>query len=182
MPEGGTLTIETENVELARAAPTSDRGRAGTYVCSRSPIPASAWTRPPAHIFEPFFTTKDAGKGTGLGLATVYGIVTQSGGGISVDVRARRRARPSASVLPLSVDEPSPASAERLEPPGRADSTEGVLARRGRGDDSLAGRRGADAQRLQGLRRAERRGGDPRCSRSTWARSTCCSPTSSCRE
>jgi two-component system cell cycle sensor histidine kinase/response regulator CckA len=83
MPHGGRLRIEVRNVEPPR---TGLRGAApGPHVVLR--VSDSGIGIPPAvqpHIFEPFFTTKEVGRGTGLGLSTVYGIVAQSGGRIEV--------------------------------------------------------------------------------------------------
>jgi two-component system, cell cycle sensor histidine kinase and response regulator CckA len=89
MPKGGTITIETAQVELTRSpvyhiAPLQP----GSYVrLAVSDTGCGMDLKTQSHIFEPFFTTKEEGKGTGLGLSTVYGIVTQCGGAIDVTSR-----------------------------------------------------------------------------------------------
>jgi two-component system cell cycle sensor histidine kinase/response regulator CckA len=77
MPDGGTLTLHTANAGASVLLEVRDTG------CGMSP-------EVQARIFEPFFTTKEPGKGTGLGLSTVYGIVQQAGGSISVESEVGR--------------------------------------------------------------------------------------------
>lgn len=89
MASGGTLRIETDAVRLDRTFVAAHPSAAeGPHVRLRvSDTGTGMEPEVLAHIFEPFFTTKPSGKGTGLGLATVYGIVKQSGGYIWVDSR-----------------------------------------------------------------------------------------------
>jgi PAS domain S-box-containing protein len=90
MPGGGTIRIATSALEVERpafapahAGAEVPAGRYSVLAVSDSGVGMSEQTL--AHIFEPFFTTKEKGKGTGLGLATVYGIVTQSGGFVTAE-------------------------------------------------------------------------------------------------
>jgi two-component system cell cycle sensor histidine kinase/response regulator CckA len=87
MPEGGSLTISTGTVvvgeEYNRARPGLRPGSYVTLAVADTGIGVPDSVR--LHIFEPFFTTKAQGKGTGLGLATVYGIVKQNNGGIYLE-------------------------------------------------------------------------------------------------
>jgi len=87
MPEGGTLTIYTENVHLSKAEESKYFNAApGSYIkLSISDTGTGIDETLHAQVFEPFFTTKEKGKGTGLGLSTVYGIIKQSGGTIWVE-------------------------------------------------------------------------------------------------
>jgi two-component system cell cycle sensor histidine kinase/response regulator CckA len=85
MPEGGKLVIETDNVEIEQALSDNLGVPPGSYVMvavSDTGFGMSPETR--SRLFEPFFTTKDPGKGSGLGLATVYGVVKQCEGQITV--------------------------------------------------------------------------------------------------
>ncbi len=85
MPKGGKLTIETSTIHLSKAFSAKQLGvEPGRYVCigiSDTGVGMDEATQ--SHLFEPFFTTKNPGRGTGLGLATAYGIIRQSGGAIA---------------------------------------------------------------------------------------------------
>jgi CheY-like chemotaxis protein len=86
MSKGGTLTIATDNVHLDDHYATMHAGvHPGPHVAlTVSDTGAGMPQEVQAHVFEPFFTTKEVGQGTGLGLATVHGIVTRSGGHVNV--------------------------------------------------------------------------------------------------
>ncbi len=86
MPNGGQLTVETKNIVVeGDGDPVFEGLRPGDYVqLSVSDTGLGMDAHVQQHAFEPFFTTKEPGKGTGLGLATIYGFVKQSGGHVDV--------------------------------------------------------------------------------------------------
>ena len=117
MPDGGRITVETSAVTTTGP----DAGSQVRVAVTDTGTGMDAHTR--ARIFEPFFTTKEPGKGTGLGLATVYGIVRQSGGSIQVDSEPGVG---STFTISLPQVEGAPATVEAPTSPARR-GTETVL-------------------------------------------------------
>jgi signal transduction histidine kinase/CheY-like chemotaxis protein len=129
MPTGGTLTIETRSIEVGTGTTGAD-GQAvepGRYVClSVSDTGVGMEPELLEHVFEPFFTTKEAGQGTGLGLATVHGIVTQSGGFVTVKSVPGLGTSFTVMLPPVELPAEPVAPAESREP-GSLEGTETVL-------------------------------------------------------
>jgi PAS domain S-box-containing protein len=130
MPQGGALVIETDNVELDENYARNHEGvKSGRYVrLTLADSGTGMDTETQARMFEPFFTTKEPGKGTGLGLATVYGVVKQTGGWIRVSSRIGQGT--TFEIYLPQIDEVEKAvttSAKRGKPASAPKGTETVL-------------------------------------------------------
>ena len=154
MPGGGRLGIATSN-----PAPSAGEGAeaaAGWVQLAVSDTGSGMSPQVQAHIFEPFFTTKEVGQGTGLGLATVYGIVTQTGGRIEVE------SVPGAGTtfrvsLPCVAEESGPAASapDQAQPESAGDETVLLVE-----DESAVRGLVAEVLRRRGYRVIEAAGGD----------------------
>ncbi len=126
MPRGGRLRIETAAVTVGSGAVEPPAVPPGAYVLLSvvdTGVGMTAEVR--AHVFEPFFTTKEVGKGTGLGLATVYGIVRQSDGHIAVDTAPGQGTAMRMYFPPAAAETPPPAA--DAEPRSTAPTGQTVL-------------------------------------------------------
>ena len=120
MPEGGSLVIETSEISLSEEEATAEPGEYVVLSVTDTGTGMDAQARERA--FEPFFTTKQNGERTGLGLATVYGIVRKGGGDVALESEPGRgttvslflpRVEEEAGTVPERADAPRPASARR---------------------------------------------------------------------
>jgi two-component system cell cycle sensor histidine kinase/response regulator CckA len=127
MPRGGQIVIQSSTVTLdLDAVKANSDARAGKFIClavSDTGCGMSAQTR--SHLFEPFFTTKEVGKGTGLGLATAYGIVKQHRGWI--DVQTEVGVGSNFKIYFPVFDKNSPLVPEVQEQPPSLTGTETIL-------------------------------------------------------
>ncbi len=126
MPEGGTLTIATRDVDVAATPADKLELKPGPYVeVSVSDTGMGMDEETVARAFEPFFTTKGQGRGTGLGLSTVFGILKQSGGAVAIDTDVGGGSTLSC-FLPRTTEEvATPSPRPRAEP--RPSETETIL-------------------------------------------------------
>jgi CheY-like chemotaxis protein len=155
MPAGGFLELAAENATLGEEeARRLDLPRAGDYVrLSVADTGCGIAADALPHLFEPFFTTKGLGSGTGLGLATVYGVVGQSGGSVAVESKEGEGAT-FTLYLPRALEKPEPVSAPEPSEPRRGDETVLVV------EDEAAVRRAiVDTLRLLGYRVLEAENG-----------------------
>lgn len=121
MPDGGTLTIATANVSAAPPLRADEPAAPGPLVSLTVRDTGTGMDdHVLAHLFEPFFTTKELGRGTGLGLATAYGIVRQSGGQIQVRSRVGE-----GSSFTVCLPQVAASAVAEPEPPVRAETVPG---------------------------------------------------------
>ena len=113
MTRGGKLTLKTANVESDAA--TLPAGVSSSVMLAVSDTGCGMDAETQAQIFEPFFTTKQQGKGTGLGLSTVYGIIEQSGGRISVESELLQGTTFRIHLPQAETQQPGPAERSQLE-------------------------------------------------------------------
>jgi CheY-like chemotaxis protein len=128
MPNGGKLTIETATLHLSESFTAKQLGvKPGLHVAvSITDTGAGMDEETLSHLFEPFFTTKEPGRGTGLGLATAYGIIRQSGGAIAM-LSELGQGTTARIYLPVAEIKPEAAAAERIAAPADLTGAETIL-------------------------------------------------------